>query len=488
MSAIARPFGMILMLLYELVGNYGVAIILFAIIIRIILLPFQMKGKRGSMRMSRLQPKIKEIQEKHGTNKAKVNEETMKLYKQEGVSPSSGCLWNFLPLPIMFALFMVINQPITIMMGVAPEYLLEGGALYNQLQYLGYYMNGGRHGQIGQAMFIYDHYAQFAQLGIEGLRAVNFTSFGIDLGRIPQWNFLWSPDTEYSSWFAGFILFMIPLISGALQMLHTRVNQKLAPMPGADGQPGMGKMMMLMPLFSVYIGFVTPGALGLYWTMGTALMLVQDIWLTKHYTKIIDAEEAVRNEARKKKEAELEAKRLETERKKAEGLVEQNPNTSKRKKKGTEKQEQIEKAAEWQKKNDPQEEKPEDPAREGNRRFARGRAYDPERYGEQAPTPVAAAAGAAETATDAKDSSRVGDRPFARGRAYSADRDDAADEQEEPDEADNTPEDVHDEPEPETVEESEETAEAVTEAPDGGENTAETTRFETTRFDSPDED
>jgi len=442
MSTIARPFGMILMLLYELVGNYGVSIILFALIIRVILLPFQMKSKRGTMRMNRLQPKIQEIQKKHGTNKAKIQEETMKLHKEEGVSPASGCIWNFLPLPIMFALFMVINQPITIMMGVAPEYLAEGGAIYQTLQRLGFDFLGGRHGQIGQAMFIYNHFPEFARLGIEHLRAVNFTSFGIDLGQVPRWNFLWSPGLENQSWLSGFVLFLIPLVSGGLQMIHTKVNQKIAPMPTAEGQAGqMGKMMMLMPLFSVYIGFVTPAALGLYWTIGTALMLVQDIWLTKRYTRIIDAEEAVRNAERDKKEAELEAKRIESERKKAEGIVEHNQNTSKRKQKMTEKQEQIEKAAEWQKKHDPPEEKPDEPAREGHRRYARGRAYDPERFGEQAPVPIVAAP----TPTDADEPSRVGDRPFARGRAYNPDI--APDDAQEVETEDEVTAAEHDEPE-----------------------------------------
>ena len=78
-SAIARPFGMLLMFLYEWVNNYGLAIILIALVIKIILLPFQMKSKRGMMQQARLQPKIAELQKKHGTNKAKINEETMKL-------------------------------------------------------------------------------------------------------------------------------------------------------------------------------------------------------------------------------------------------------------------------------------------------------------------------------------------------------------------------------------------------------------------------
>ena len=95
----------------------------------------------------------------------------------------------------------------------------------------------------------------------------------------------------------------------------------------------------------------------------------------------MDAEDAAKNEQQRIKEAELEAKRLETERKKSENKTEINPNTSKKKQQKTERQEQLEKAVEWERKNQKVPEKEEDnPSRVGNRRYARGRAYDPNRF------------------------------------------------------------------------------------------------------------
>ena len=384
-NAIARPFGLLMMFLYDTVQNYGVSIILFALVIKVILLPFQMKSKRGMMRQQRLQPKIAELQKKHGTNKQKINEEMTKLYKEEGVNPASGCLWGFLPLPIMLALYQVIRQPLTIMMGVAAELLEEGGAILAKLDSMGF-VAGARNVyiQITQTQFISNHFSAFESLS-ENLRRIDFSFLGIDLGLTPSWKFLWNNELDvYGTWAVGFVLFLIPFISGGVQLLATQLNKKLNPVATPEGQPGGGSMqmmMMLMPLMSVYIAFITPGALGFYWTISTVFQVLQDIWLTKVYTKKIDAEEAVRNEARALKEAEIEAKRVETERKKAEGLVERNPNTSKRKKQKSDKQEQIEKASDWQKKNAPDDvaEKYE-PSREGNRRYARGRAYDPDRY------------------------------------------------------------------------------------------------------------
>jgi len=385
LAAIARPFGQFLMLLYNWVGNYGLSLILFAITVRFLLLPFQMKSKPGMMRQARLQPKIAELQKRYATNKAKMNEELAKLYKEEGVNPASGCLWSMLPLPIMFALFLVIRQPLTMMMGISEQLLQEGGAIFAKLQDLGFVSTiQPYYAQIDQAQWISRFFDEFQKLGISGLRMLNFDFLGINLGAQPQWNFLWTAERgDTRAWVEGFILFLIPLISGGTQFAASAISRKM--LPSANTSEGQGNsmqvVMMLMPLMSVYFAYITPAALGFYWTIGTVIQIAQDVWLNIRYTKKLDAEDAVKNEERMKKEAEIEAKRIETERRKAEGLAERNPNTSKRKKQKSDKQEQLDKTVEWEKKNIPDGglEKYE-PSRVGDRRHARGRAYIPDRY------------------------------------------------------------------------------------------------------------
>ena len=391
MATFARPFGMLLMLLYELVNNYGVALIFFAIVIRLILLPFQMKSKKGMLRQAKLQPKIAEMQKKHGTNKAKLQEEMAKLYKEEGVSPASGCLWGFLPLPIMLVLFFAIREPLTMMLGIPAELLAKDGtgALTNLINGTGFSnWLTNYYEQIAQTQWISDHFETFVSitrnLGIS-LKQIDLSFLGLNLGNQPQWDFLWNGNMDvFKTWASGFFTFLLPFLSAGLQFLATSISRKTNPQasPDANAGGGMKIFMMLMPLMSVYFGFVCPAALSLYWTVGTLLQIIQDVVLTKHYTKIVDAEEAVRNEARIKREAEVEAKRLEAERKKAEGIaIERNPNTSKRKKQKSNKQDQMDKAAEWQKKTSPDlDEEKYEPSRVGNRRYARGRAYDPSRY------------------------------------------------------------------------------------------------------------
>ena len=134
---IAKPFGWLLLTLNNLVGNYGVAVFLFALVVKLILLPFQMKSKKSMMRMSALQPQIAELQKRHEGNPRKLQEETSKLYKEEHVNPMSGCLWSLIPFPILLALYRAIRFPLTTMMGVSSDLLAEGGAIANKLTELG---------------------------------------------------------------------------------------------------------------------------------------------------------------------------------------------------------------------------------------------------------------------------------------------------------------------------------------------------------------
>ena len=110
---ICIPFAALLRLFYNVTGSYGVSLILFTLVIKLVMLPFQMKSKKGMMRMSRMSGKLKDLQTRYKNNQQKYAEEVQKLYAEEGVSPMGGCLWSFLPLPILIALYSIIRSPIT---------------------------------------------------------------------------------------------------------------------------------------------------------------------------------------------------------------------------------------------------------------------------------------------------------------------------------------------------------------------------------------
>lgn len=121
MNFITRPFASLLISFYDLTGSYGWAILLFGLVVKLIMLPFQAKSTHASMRQSMLQPRQKDLERKYGNDKNKYSEELNKLYKDAKVNPLSGCLWSLLPFPILIALYALVRQPLSKLMGLAVD-------------------------------------------------------------------------------------------------------------------------------------------------------------------------------------------------------------------------------------------------------------------------------------------------------------------------------------------------------------------------------
>lgn len=382
LTAIAKPFGWLLMFIYELVTNYGLAVIIFALIVKLILLPFGMKSKRGTMKMARFQPKMKELEKKYEGNQRKYQEEVQKLYKQEKVSPTSGCIWSLIPFPILIALYQAIRMPLTIMMGIGSEAYAK---IQEVLANLGFSAGNvsAAYVELAQSQFISENFSAFADIS-DKLRQIDYSFLGMNLGDIPQWNFMFTMESGEPLW-PKLGIFLLPLISAALTFLTSKITQKMNPQTAPEGQGGSMKIMMLiMPLISLWIGFVMPAALCVYWIASSVFGLVQEIWLTKRYNRILDKEDEENRKLQAAKEAELAEKRAKTEALREQNATERNPNTSKKKIQQNEKQQSKEKAAEWEKKDKPS---PEAPAGAvGERRYARGRAYVEDRYARTAET------------------------------------------------------------------------------------------------------
>ncbi len=416
LDAIATPFGWLMMVLYNLTDNFGWAIILFGIIVALVLLPFMAKSKKSMMRMSRLQPRMMELQKKHEGNPQKLNEEMGRLYRENKVSPLGGCLWSMLPLFIMLALYRAVVKPLTIMMGVPDEMLLEGGAIFEQLQALGYQLadysanNNTFYEQIYQAKFIAEHWSSFQGLS-DQLVQMNFNFIGLDLSLTPQWKF-WAFD--FSNGTAQTIgLFVLPLISTAMSYFSMFLNRKLQPPVGTTQQQeasasSMKTMMYVMPLMSLWIGFVMPAALCVYWIINSATGIIRETLLTLVFRKQMAKEDAEFIAKEREREEELERKRQETERLRAMNATTVNKNTSKKKQQAQAAQsaaerraaaERAERAARRERLGVVEEEKP--ASQVGNRRFARGRAYVEERY--EHPETAAEATAAAAEASDGVD-------------------------------------------------------------------------------------
>ena len=387
MEVIARPFGWLMLHLYNWTGNYGVAVILFALVVKLIMLPFQLKSKKSMMRTSRMTPRLKELEKKFGNDQQRYQQEMNKLYKEEGINPMSGCLWSLIPFPILIALYRAIRFPLTTMMGVAAELLAENGAIAAKLAELGYQLSNYSpsrsavaYEQIFQSQFITEHFSDFAGLS-DKLQTLSYKFLGLNLGQTPNVAF-WNWDTF--NW-AHIGLFLIPIVSAGLSYLSMQISNAANPQTEANNQQ-MKSMALTMPLISLWICFTMPGVMGIYWISQSLFAIIQDVVLNKVFTKQLDIEDADRIQREKAREAELEAKRQETERLKAEGISLENKNTSKKNKKAAAAQKEAERKAaearaERARKRAAMGIVDDIPASQvGNRRYARGRAYVPDRY------------------------------------------------------------------------------------------------------------
>ena len=401
------PFGWLLGFLYDLTSNYGFAMIIFALIVQAVLVPINAKSKKSMMKMSRIQPRIQEIQKKYANDQQKQNEAIQQLQREEGASMGmGGCLWAFIPLLILIPLFTVIREPIT--------YILRESAENTQLivetlkslapdQFAGneYYHQVTAAGLI--ATYAEDLRAAIPGIAESTLEGINFDFFGINLGAIPQFNIFaktWAWDWAHIG------LFLIPIISAVSQVLQMWVSQKGndsvitndkgvqdAEMAKNSQTAQSNKMMMwMMPIMSLWIGFTVSAGLSVYWFIGGVFRMITDPIMTKHYRKIYDAEDA----ERLKRAMELEAIEAEKERIRAERRAAnpegQTQNTSKKKLQKKLQQEEAAAKAAAKREYDArkgvyvEEETEEVTALSGiaDRPFCKGRNYDPSHYGVRA--------------------------------------------------------------------------------------------------------
>ena len=375
---ICIPFAWLVRLLYNLTGSYGMAIILFTVVLKLILLPFQLKSKKSMMRMNRMNGKIQEIQKKYANNQVKMQEEMQKLYQEEGVSPMSGCLWSFLPLPILLALYSIMRQPITHLMMLSNDVVQE---LVAKITAMGVDMSGivmmkngaavvkdgvtqlQPYGQINLVKAVTEHYPE-AAAGIDGWIDLDFNFIGLDLAATPS-----SVLKTVSFQWAIIGLILIPILAGLFQLLMSIYTMKSQSQDGAAAGSMKG-MMYMMPLMSVYIGFIMPAALGIYWIAQSVFSLIQEVIMTKFFNKKLEEEENARYEARQadRQRRQEEAKRLQEERKQQAA--------QKQSLKQKQKAAQEEKAAKAAKAGKCTTEA----GRVGERRYARGRSYKADRY------------------------------------------------------------------------------------------------------------
>ncbi len=399
------PFAKLMAWLYEMTGNYGLSLIVFSLIINLVLAPFMAKSKKSTMRTSRLQPRIQELQKRHAGNQQQLNAEMQKLYQEEGINPASGCLWSLLPMFLLLPIYRIVIMPISRMMyASAPrageavveamkDYFTAQGvelasqgrsAFYVQIELTNLF-HQSKDAILSALREAVDAAGAPLNLDLSHLMDMDLSFLGVDLGATPTVSTLWSGPWTW----AAIGLFLIPVLSALLSWLSMTVSTKMNPAPAGNEQSaGMMKgMNFVMPLMSLWFCFIMPAAMGVYWIANSVFGMIRDVLLTMVFKKKLDEEDALREANRSERERELEEKRLETERLRAEGKTEVNVNTSKKKLQASEKQksderkaalDRADRAARRERLGIREAEKP--ASQVGNRRYARGRAYVEDRF------------------------------------------------------------------------------------------------------------
>lgn len=372
---ICIPFAALLRLFYNLTSSYGLSLIFFTLVIKLVLLPFQMKSKKSMVRMNRMSGKMQEIQKKYANNQMKMNEEMQKFYAEEGINPMSGCLWSFLPMPIMIALYYIIREPVVFFMNFGSraanlEALQRAKDLVTSLNLNWSVMANGNDGAYAQIEIIQHISNNIDNPLVKTFLAdnprwvnVDYHFLGLDLTTLPSSAF-GALKSGITPALIGIIL--IPILSGLLSFLLSKVSMAGSQNQGAAAASNR-TMMLMMPLMSVYIAFIMPAALGVYWIAQSAFSIIQEAILGRFYTRKIQAEEDARFEAR-----EADRKRRQEE---AKVLQEEQKRQAAQKKSLKEKRQEAQEA-----KNKAKKPSTTEAGRVGERPYARGRSYKADRY------------------------------------------------------------------------------------------------------------
>lgn len=367
------PFTLLLKFFCQLINSYGLALVLFALVVKIILFPLSLKGKKSMIQMNMLSGQMNKLQKQYKNNQQKYNEEVQKLYEKEGVNPMGGCLWSFLPLLILFPLYAIIRQPLKYMMGMTPDQIASvAQALnwssvaleHNWIREAADFVNVGYNQLYLSSLITPENVAMVQAAAGETAKeifAINFNLLGVNLALIPKLKF-------WVDGLAGFGLFLVPAISAGTSLLFSFVTMKTSNMNNENTQAAQNKTMLLMsPLMSLWIGFSMPAALSVYWIANNLLGMAQEkichVMLKKDYAA---AAEAAKQREIEEKEEEKRLRREKAERR-AKEAEEARLNKGKKKAKAEDEEKMTpeQKAA----------------SRVGMRQYARGRAYDPDRYG-----------------------------------------------------------------------------------------------------------
>ena len=300
MTVCGYPFGWLMYGLYHLVSNYGVALVLFTLVVKVLLFPLGFKQQKSTIKMQMIQPKVQEIQAKYKNNQAKMNEELQALYSKENYSPMSGCGPTLIQFPVIFGLLDVVYKPLTHLLRLSSENIDVLSAVAKDL---GVGMTGYAP-QINIYQSVMQNPAAYSSVGadvIQKIQSLNMNFLGLDLSGTP--NLPWQGGWNW--------LVLIPVLSAATALLSSIISMKNSPNMGQAGA-SMKLMMYIMPLMSLWFTFLVPVGVGIYWTLSNVFSCIQMVILNKIYNpkEVVERMKAEEKErAERERQERIEAKK-----------------------------------------------------------------------------------------------------------------------------------------------------------------------------------
>ncbi len=300
---IFRPMGWLLQLLYSFIQNYGLALIAFTVLIKLLILPLNIKSQKAMLKQQKLQPLMQEIQKKYAHDKEKQSQELMKLYKENGASPTAGCLPMLIQFPLIIGLYTVLRMPLSFMCGVnfnTPENInkvLELQKLVKGIPELA--KNAGETFLNSNMKTLADNFqiemssfaSSLADMGYTQFAdwKVNFNFLGLDLSRYPSefplLSFIFGGESiPVETILSTLPLLIIPVLAGVTSWILAKMTQNKQQASAAQANGGqtedtaaqMNKSMtLMMPIMSLVFSYTLPSGIGMYWIVSNVVQMIQ---------------------------------------------------------------------------------------------------------------------------------------------------------------------------------------------------------------------
>jgi len=258
---IAEILGALIRFIYNIFGNnYGLSIILFTILTKIILFPITYNQSKSMDDMQKMAPLEKEIREKYKGNKDKMAEELTKMYSEHKINPMGGCISMLIQIPVIFAMFMIVKQPLTYIMQVPTEQLQEYTTEY-----------------LGKEEVTENEVKENEIRVAQSKKLIDMNFLGVDFGDVPSDKFSSDENKRNNT---SYISLIIPVLSLIFAILQTKYTQKTSKLTEEQIQQ-QKTMNMMMPILSAYIAFIMPLSLGIYWLLGNVLQILTQFIISK---------------------------------------------------------------------------------------------------------------------------------------------------------------------------------------------------------------